>query len=209
MDDGRQGPVQATRLVAWVAAGLLTLGAVTAGVIVSRDDGASSDRVVSAAGGDASGVEVPTTVPPTTVPPTTAPPAPASTIPKPSTTAPPTTQAPRPTTTKPLVTTTTTPAGVRLTVVNSSPSAVSLVVNGRSFDLAPGAQVGPVPIVHAANGNDIIELRLKATPTCGMGDADNYFPSPGNYRLTITPVPKTCFIDATPIDSVTMRVTPA
>jgi hypothetical protein len=175
MDDGPQEPVRKTRLLAWLAAAFLIAGVVSAGAVAGRDGDES--RVVSAAGVDAQGVEVPTTVPPTT-----------TTVPAPTTTAaPPTTAVPRPTTTKAPVTTTTptTAAGVRLTVVNQHPFAVKLLVNGRTFTVAPGQQVGPTAITRAADGNDIVELSLVAEPSCGSGDADTYFPRPGSYRMTI------------------------
>lgn len=214
MDDGLHEPVRATRLLAWAAAGLLVAGAASAGAVAGHDPDAGG-RVVSAAGVDADGVEVPTTVTTIlattvvpTVPPTTAEVVTTtSTAPKPTTT---TTRAPRPTTTTaaPAAPSTTT-AGVLLTVVNSSTSAVTLKVNDRSFSLAPGQKAGPVPITRYAHGNDIIELRLAQEPTCGMGDADGYFPKPGSYLLTIVSSPGSCNLPSGAIPSVSYRVTPA
>lgn len=96
-----------------------------------------------------------------------------------------------------------------LTVVNSSTSAVTLKVNDRSFALDPGQKTGPVPITRYDHGNDIVELRLTQEPTCGMGDADGYFPRPGSYLLTIVSSPGTCNLPAGPIASVRYTVTPA
>ena len=211
MDDELNQPIRATRLLAWTTAGLLAFGAVSAGVVAGRDEGAGG-RVVSAAGGEVGGVEVPTTVTTTvviTIPPTTAVPPTTTTTPKPTTTAPPTTRAPQPTTTTTRATTSTTAAGVMLTIVNNSSSAVLLKVNGRSFTLDPGQKVGPVPITRSADGNDVIELRLAQVPTCGMGDADGYFARPGNYVLTIESTPGSCNPPSGPIAGVRYRVTPA
>lgn len=212
MDDGLQEPVKATRLLAWATAGLLVAGAVSAGVIGGNDAGAGG-RAVSAAGVDAAGVETPATVitvPATTVaptvPPTTVELATTTTLPKPTTT---TTRPPATTSTTRAATTSTTSTGVMLAVVNRSTSAVSLKVNDRSFTLAAGQTAGPVPITRYAHGNDIIELRLAQEPTCGMGDADGYFPKPGSYLLTIVSSPGACNLPTGAIPSVSYRVTPA
>ncbi len=170
---------------------------------------------MSAAGGEAGVVDVPTTVTTTvvstTVPPTTAvvPTTTTTTAPKPTPTAPPTTKAPQPTTTTTRATTTTTAAGVMLTIVNNAPSAVLLKVNGQSFTLDGGQKVGPVAVTAPPTGYDIVELRLAAEPTCGTGDADSYFPRPGNYLLTIESSPGSCNPPTGPIASVRYRVTPA
>lgn len=195
MDEELDEPVRATRLLAWVTAGLLALGTLSAGVVAGRDDGAGG-RVVSAAGGEVDGVDVPTTTTAVRPPPTNATPIIASTttIPPPPTTAP-TTTAPRPTTTTtkaPATTTTAKATGVSLTVVNQHPSAVKLTVNGRTFTLAPGEQSGPVAITRAANGNDVVEVFLAQEPSCGTGDADSYFPRPGNYTMTVVAGPGLC-----------------
>ena len=207
MDEELDEPVKVTRLMAWAAAVLMVLGVLVAGAMAARNDTAG-DRAVSAAGGEAGVVDVPTTVVTTTVPPTTAVVPTTTTTPKPTPTAPPTTKAPQPTTTTTRATTTTT-AGVMLTIVNNSPSAVLLKVNGKSFTLAGGQRVGPVAVTRSAEGYDIVELRLAAEPTCGMGDADGYFPRPGNYVLTIESSPGSCNPPTGAIASVRYRVTPA
>lgn len=188
MDDGRHEPVKAARLLAWLAAGLLVVGAVAAGVVTDSRDGAAR-RIAAAGGAGVEGVDAPTTTTEFVPPPTTA-------LPVTSTTAapPPTTQAPRPTTTTTKVpaTTTTKVAGVRVTVVNQHPSAVKLTVNGRTFALAPGEQSGPVAITMSASGNDVVEVTLVQEPSCGTGDADSYFPRPGRYTMTVVAGPGLC-----------------
>jgi hypothetical protein len=196
VDEELHGPVNATRLLAWLTAGLLVAGAVSAGA-VSRDNTAQDRRIVTAAGADLTGVDAPTTTAAFVPPPTTAAPAvsPTTSAPPPATTAvPPTTKASRPTTTttKAPATTTTTATGVRLTVVNQHPSAVKVTVNGRIFTLAPGDQAGPVVISMAADGNDVVEVTLVQAPSCGTGDADSYFPKPGNYTMTVVAGPGLC-----------------
>ena len=194
MDEELNQPIRATRLLAWATAGLLAFGAVSAGVVAGRDEG-TGGRVVSAAGGELGGVDAPTTTTEVLPPPTTATSIIASTTTAlpPATTTPPTT-APRPTTTttKAPATTTTKAAGVSLTVVNQHPSAVKLTVNGRTFTLAPGEHSGPVAITRAANGNDVVEVFLVQEPSCGSGDADSYFPRPGNYTMTVVAGPGLC-----------------
>jgi hypothetical protein len=190
VDEELNQPIRATRLLAWATAGLLAFGAVSAGVVAGRDEG-TGGRVVSAAGGEVDGVDAPTTTTAVLPPPTTIMASTTTTLPP--TTAP-TTTAPRPTTTttKAPATTTTKTAGVMLTVINQHPSAVKLTVNGRAFTLAPGEQSGPVAITRAANGNDIVEVFLVKEPSCGSGDADGYFPRPGNYTMTVVAGPGLC-----------------
>ena len=215
MDEELWEPSRVTSRLAGVAAGLLVAAIVSVGV-VARDN-ASDRQIVAAAGQDADGVSVPTTVrdfvPPvetTTIPPTTAAPTTTTTAPKPTTTKP-----PRPTTTTtkaPVVTTTPTtaaPAEIKVTMVNASPAAVTLVLNGKTYKLAPGQQIGPVVTTHDEHGYDTISLTHDAVPTCGMGDADSYFPKPGHYRLIIEPSLGSCHPPSGPIDSVRFRVTPA
>jgi hypothetical protein len=197
VDEGQQEPLKKFRLVAWLTATVLVVGVTAAGVVASSD-GNDAERVVSAAGVDGEGVVVPTTVANTVV--TTVPPPPppttvasaTTTTRKPTTTAPPTTQASRTTTTvkaAPSSTTSTTAgaaaSGVMLTVVNGHPMAVVLKVNDRTFTLAPGQRVGPVPLNRYAHGNDTVEVSVSQHPECGAGDADRYFPTPGNYELTV------------------------
>ena len=195
MDEGLHEPVRATRLLAWLAAGLLVAGAVSAGAVSGNDD-AADRRLVTAAGAGL-GVDAPTTTAESVPPPTTAAPAVSSTTTAlaPTTTAPrPTTTAPRPTTTttKAPATTTTKATGARLTVVNQHPFAVKVSVNGRTFTLAPGERSGPAATTTAAHGNDIVEVTLVQEPSCGLGDADRYFPSPGSYTMTISASPGLC-----------------
>lgn len=196
MDEGLHEPVKATRLLAWLTAGLLVAGAVSAGAVSANND-ASDRRIVTASGAGLGVVEAPTTTAEPVPLPTTAAPVVSSTTTAaaPTTTAaPPTTNAPRPTTTttKAPTTTTTKAAGARLTVVNQHPFAVKVSVNGRTFTLAPGEQSAPAATTTAAHGNDIVEVTLVQEPSCGVGDADRYFPKPGSYTMTITASPGLC-----------------
>ena len=203
MDEEVREPLAQTRLVGWLVAGLLVAGLVSIGTVNAQNE-AEHGRVV-AAGQGADGVELPTTlgdfVP--SLPPTSAPPPPATvaaptttTAPKPTPTAPPATQPTRTTTTKPAGTATSTttaapsaPAGpvfsVTVNVVNEYAQAVNVTVNGKAFTLAPGQQSGPVTIARFDHGNDIVEVSPVQNPSCGMGDAGGYFPTPGSYRLAV------------------------
>ena len=217
MDDGTQAPVKVTRWLGWAVAGLLVAGAVSVGA-VNQGNEDHDQRVVAAAGQGGIGVELPTT----STPPPTAPPSPPVIPPPPSTsstvavrppvsTAAPTTQPPRATTptTRPSVTATTvtpattatTTAGGRakVTIANEHTThAFVITVNGHTFSLAPGQQAGPVDMALYPHGNDIIEATSVADPTCGMGDADNYFDAGGTYRLAIVVSPGTCGKSAMP-----------
>ena len=204
MDEDLRAPIRVTRWLAWAVAGLLAVGVVSVGVVDGRDDG-SDQRVVTAAGESAGGVDVSTTVttfvPPPELPVIPPPPDPTTTTTavKPATTttkrpATTTTTAKAPATTATTVaanptTTVTVQAGVTLTVVNQYPGGVILTVNGTTFNLAAGQTVGPVNIVRYSHGNDIVELKLAADPSCGSGDADGYFPTPGSYRMTVVAGP--------------------
>ena len=199
MDEDLREPVRPARWLAWAVAGLLTAGAVSAGTVSGAND-AADQRIVTAAGADAFGVEVPTTVsepePVPTVPlvsSTTT----TTEAPRPTTTTPPTTRPPRTTTTKPPASAATTPTtaapkGTTLTVVNEHPLAVVVTVNGKTFEVAPGQRVGPAAITRSASGNDVVEVALLEERTCGTGDADRYFATPGSYLMTITPSPGLC-----------------
>lgn len=195
MDEDRHEPLKTTRLLAWLAAGLLAAGVVTVGLATDRNE-AENGRVVAAGqSADAFAPLPPAAEPP---PPTVAAPTTIAAS-KPTPTAPPTTQPTRTTTTKPAVTLTSTttavasapsaPAGpvfsVTVNVVNEHPQAMHIRVNGKTFTLSPGQQSGPVMIVRYDHGNDIVEASTVQEPTCGMGDADGYFPTPGSYRLAV------------------------
>ena len=204
MDEEIRATQSPARWLGWVTAGLLVSGLVSVGTVSDRNQ-AAEQRIVTAAGTGADGVDLPTTAVPTTLPPLpTLPPTTAlattTTVAR-STTVPPTTQAPRTTTTTSPVraTTTTVPttvttvaAGTMLKVVNEHPFAVILTVNGRVFQLAPGEQAGPVQITRYDHGNDIVEAKLVQEPTCGMGDADGYFATPGSYRMAVVASPGLC-----------------
>ena len=206
MDEDVREPFRPIRLLAWVTAGLLLVGGVSAGTVSARNSNAADERIVTAAGENARGVEAPTTVvdmPATTtvvdLPSTTtvAPPPPPPTT-APTTTAPPTTQPPRTTTPKapaPPTTVTTAapaPAGTTLTVVNEHPMAVIVTVNGKTVQVAPGQQSRPVAVSRSASGNDVVEVKLVQEPSCGTGDADRYFPTAGSYRMIVSASPGLC-----------------
>lgn len=213
MDEEVREPVKAARLAAWAVAAVLITAVISVAAFAARDE-TSDGRVVTAAGQNADGVVVPTThaepVPttvPTTLPTTTV--APSTT----ATTAP-TTRPPRTNTTTrapvaPTTSTTANASGINVTMVNSSPYAVTLTLNGKTYKLAPGQLLGPVATTHDQNGYDSIGLTLDAVPTCGMGDADLYFPKPGSYRLTVETSPGSCIPPSGRIDSVRFRVMPA
>jgi hypothetical protein len=201
VEEDAKGSGLTARWLAWATAGLLMAGLVSAGTVAARNAG-TGDRIVSAAGTGADGVESPPPPAPTVPPSTTAPStsvAPTTSVPMTST-APPTTQRPRPTTTTSTTvkaTTSTTGASsaagrATVTVVNQAADAFVITLNGRTFQLAPGQQAGPVEIDLYAHGNDIVEIRAVADPSCGMGDADNYFDAGGHYRVAIVPSQGMC-----------------
>ena len=208
MDEEVQATRTPARWLAWATAVLLLLGVGAAGA-VSGDGDQADQRIVTAAGSATGGVEPPTTTvvvpteppppaPPTTAQSTTTTVATVATVAKAATTVLPTTQPSLSTTTTKapgarVVTTTTTVAGAtNLTIVNEHPLAVVVTVNGRTFQLAPGAQAGPVAIPRYDHGNDVVEVKLVQEPTCGTGDADRYFPAPGSYRMAIVASPGRC-----------------
>ncbi|HEX3393681.1 MAG TPA: hypothetical protein VHS52_04060 [Acidimicrobiales bacterium] len=219
MDDGTAVGVKATRWLAWAGAGLLAAGVVFAATVATHETQADV-RVVAAAGGATGAVDLPTTVatPATTAPPATTPPTTASfatTVAKPvvttsppvkapAATAPPTTLPARSTTTPP--TTTTQPNGARaaVTIVSQYAYDVDVTLNGRVFRVAAGATVGPIDLALAANGNDVVEVRVVSQPTCGEGDAGGYFTAGGHFRLSVIPA-NNCGA----IQGPTLRSTPA
>jgi hypothetical protein len=197
MDEDVRDAPRMMRGLAWAAAGLLVAGLLSVGAVQS-DNTAADERIVAAAGQGGAGVDVATTVappPPATAPPpaTTAPP-PATTVPRPTTTrAPGTTTTTRPPVAATTSTTAASSAGrAMVTLVNEHTYAFVITVNGRTFELAPGQQVGPVDLALYAHGNDIVEVRAVADPTCGLGDADNYFDPGGRYRMAIVAGPGMC-----------------
>lgn len=196
----------ARRWLAWAAAGLLVAGVVSVGTVDSNPG--TGGRIV-AAGSAADGIGLPVTAPviPPDPPVTATVPAPSTTLTTSSTTPPAAVRAPVTTTAPPTTqprrtsTTVTTPAptttvaaGNRatVTVASEAADAFKIIVNGRVFQLAPGTSSGPVAIDLYAHGNDIIEVTAVADPTCGLGDADNYFDAGGRYRLTVASGPGMC-----------------
>lgn len=221
IDEDAQEPGHTRRWLAWATAGLLVAGVVSAGTADSR--GRSADeRVVTAAGNTVDGIGLPASVtepvapprPPATLPaPTTLAP---TTVPKPpvtvrapvATTAPPTTQKVRtPTSVAATTPTTAVSAAGRATVTvsNEAGHAFVVTVNGRAFQLAPGQSSGPVRIDPSPNGNDTVEVSAVADPSCGTGDADNYFDAGRSYRLTVVAGPGMCRTMPGP----QLKVTPA
>jgi hypothetical protein len=206
VDDARPGRIRSTRLLGWATAGLLVAGAVSAGAVGARRTG-DDVRIVSAAGNSTDGVDPapssttlappfmptqPTVTPPTSVPPTTA--GPPTTVPKPvitpatnpavkapATTAPTTPPQPRTTTT----TAVTTAGRATVTIVSQYAYDVDVSLNGRVFRVAANATVGPIDLALAADGNDVVEVRVVSRPTCGQGDAGGYFTPGGSFRLTV------------------------
>ncbi|MGI9021953.1 MAG: hypothetical protein ACR2HV_01730, partial [Acidimicrobiales bacterium] len=81
-----------------------------------------------------------------------------------------------------------------VTLVNDYPGAVTVKLNGQSYALAEGEHVGPVEVTLTPNGNDVVEMALTAEPTCGQGDAGGYFQPGGTYLLTVTAGPGMCMV---------------
>lgn len=197
------GP-KATRWLAWGVTGLLAVGVVSAGTVAAGGP-QGEVRIVTAAGDTTGALEAPTTVsaapaapaPPAPSAPTTASPsttvakpvaAPATSPPvsAPATTVPP---ARSTATTAPTAVTTVTPTTisgrVTVTIVSQYAYDVDVTLNDRVFRVAAGATVGPIDLALAANGNDIVEVRVVSQSTCGEGDAGGYFTAGGRYRLSI------------------------
>lgn len=214
----------AARWLAWATAVLLVFGVVSAAVL-DVQDGAFDADVVSAAGGNARTVEVPsssattvTSMPPVTstsvpaiarsttvpraaaavlaaigsTPPPTAQPTPATTpttrAPVTPTTATTTTSIPATTTT----TTTTAPARAAVTLANEHPNAFVISVSGRDFELDPGEEVGPVDVALPADGDDVVEVRAVADPTCALTERGDLFQPGGRHRLAIVAAEGMC-----------------
>lgn len=202
------------RVLAWVAAGVLLVGVVAAGVRVVDGD-RPGRAVVSAAGGQSGTVDVTSTVTvtlpvPSSAPPTTA--ATSTTLPKaavdvlnaiagsttttrrPATT---TTTRPPPTTTTvptptsaPTTTTTAAPAPFTATLVNEHPQPVVLIVNGRNIPLAV-AQTLEVELPISQRG-DLIQVRLADDEKCGVSDSGVIFKPGARYRVSIVVGPTQC-----------------
>lgn len=211
-EEMRETP-SAARWLAWAAAVLLVFGVVSAGVVDVQDGDFDAD-VVSAAGGAARTVEAPasTTTTVTSLPPvTSAPPAVArsTTVPRAAaavlaaigSTPPPTAQPPPATTTTtrapvtpttvttttsiPATTSTTAPGRAAVTLANEHPNAFVVRLDGRDFELDPGEELGPVDVALSADGDDVVEVRAVADPTCVLTDTRDLFQPGGRHRLAI------------------------
>ena len=201
MDEDLQAPITWTRWAARTAAGVLVVAAVSVGAWDRGGEG-GDERVVTAAGATFGGVDT-VTVPSTVVlPSTTA--APPSTVAGTSTS--PSTQPPRTTTTNAAAPTTatapTTSTTARraattatVTLANDYTYALAVTLNGHRFELAPGQQTAPFDVALAPNGNDIIEARIVAVPTCGFADVGGIIPGPGRYRVAIVTGRSSCLAD--------------
>ena len=222
---GPNGP-RVTRTWALVAAAVLVVALVAAGVVVARDD-RPSQAVLTATRDQPSTVNVTSTVtiplapvnstPPTTVQTSTTLPKAAVDVLKaigstttttrpPATTtttrpAAPTTTAPTPTTSPP---TTITVSQFTATLVNAHPHAFVLNINGRDFALAPGQTVDSVtfPVVP---GGDVVRVRLADDPNCGVFDSGMLFLAGGRYKVRVVVGPGMCgnfpspFIEISPL----------
>ena len=103
-------------------------------------------------------------------------------------TVPPTTAAP--TTARPTTTATTFPASAaRVTFTNDYPATVIATINGVTQELKPGETKGPFAVTPAANNNDVVEVKVKDDPTCGLGDADDKLDAGKAYRFRIVTAP--------------------
>ena len=224
----------AARWLAWATAVLLVFGVVSAGVVDVRDGDFGAD-VVSAGAGAARSVEVPSPSTTTTVislpPVTSAPPAIArsTTVPKAAaavlaaigSTPPPTAQPPpatTPTTRAPVTPTaaptttsivatpsTTVPGRAAVTLANEHANAFVVRVDGRDFELDPGEEVGPVDVALPADGDDVVEVRAVADPTCVLTETRDLFQPGGRHRLAIVATEGMC--GSTP--NVKLKVTAA
>ena len=185
------------RATAALTALLLTAGV---GVALTRD-GSSSTRLFTSAGqGPSAQLEedtAPATVPlPPSLPVLPVPLLPPTTVgERTSTTRPPSSASPAttastagaqdPAPTAPSTTpVASTPAMV--TLANHHSGAVTVGLNGQSFQLAPGQIVGPVAITPAPSGNDDVSVRMADEYDCGLGDAMPYFPPGASVRFTVT-----------------------
>ena len=226
VDGGGPGAPPTARWLAFAAACLLIAAMVSAGV-VGFGDGTSSNAVVAAAGRTTGTEPVPSTVtvpPPSTIEPasptsstirttTTLPRAAVEVLRAIGTTAPPTT-APSPTTppttattVRPSTTTTTAaPRVATVTVSNAHPQAVVVTVNGRTFELAPGADEGPVQVTLPATGDDVIQVRIPADAACAGERSADFFQPFRTYAVTIAEGPGTpCNGFPAPMIQVTTR----
>ncbi|HEV2760544.1 MAG TPA: hypothetical protein VGV86_13345 [Acidimicrobiales bacterium] len=204
MDEDVDTGFAVTRWLAWAAAGLLVIGAISVGTV--KDGNQSAEQgLVAAAGSGVGGVDAPTTTtssePPTTIATATSLAVTSTTKLVPTTSAPVRTsttiaQSPgTPPTTRPPATTTTAAPAARtatITVANDYTHAVILKLSGREFALEPGQQQGPFEYALEPNGNDTLEISLVALPACGLGDAGGIFPGPGRYRLAVVASPGAC-----------------
>lgn len=226
VDGGGPETPPTARWLAVAAACLLIAAMVSAGVI-GFGDGTASNAVVAAAGRTTGTEPVPSTVtvpPPSTIEPaaptsstirttTTLPRAAVEVLRAIGTTAPPTT-APSPTappttatTVRPSTTTTTAaPRVATVTVSNTHPQAVVVTVNGRTFELAPDGDEGPVPVTLPATGDDLVQVRVPADPNCAGELAADFFQPFRTYTVTIAPGPGTpCNGFPAPMIQVTTR----
>lgn len=204
-------------MLAWVAAGVLLVGVVAAGVRVADSD-RPGRAVVSAVGGQSGTVDVTSTVTVTLPVPSSAP-ATSTTLPKaavdvlnaiagsttttrrPATT---TTTRPPPTTTTvptptsaPTTTTTAAPAPFAATLVNEHPQPVLLIVNGRNIPLAV-AQTLEVQLPISQRG-DLVQVRLADDEKCGVSDSGVIFKPGARYKVSIVVGPTQCKDVAVPL----------
>jgi len=186
-------------LVVGSSASLAIAGLASIGRVQGAEDRARQ-VVVSAAGQGVERLGLPTTmtspptlvVPPVTAPPPTtpAPPAPPVTS-APATTT--TTAAPgSPATTAPPTTATAAGGPAMVTLVNQHGMDVSVTINRQPFQLGPGQVVGPVAVIPASSGNDIVEVNVVADPTCAEGDAHGLFAGGRAYRFTVVAASGNC-----------------
>lgn len=214
-----------TRTAALVAACVLVVGLVVAGVVVTRDD-RPSRAVVTATRDQPSTVDVTSTVtiplgpapstPPTTVQTSTTLPKAAVDVLKAIGSTTTTSRPPATTTTRPAAPTTTTPAPTTstpttitvpqftATLVNNHPHAFILNVNGRDFPLAPAQTVESVSFP-VSPGGDSIRVRLAEDANCGVFDSGVIFQAGGRYRVRVVEGPGMCgsfpspFIEVVPL----------
>ena len=201
MDQARPQASPRTGWLVLAVAVLVLAGVVSAGVLIADDD-RPGPAIVAAAGGQSTAdvtstvtaplpVEPSSTVATTTTLPkaavdvlnaiagsttTTRRPAATTTTQPPAAT---TTTLPAPTTTS----TTAPPAPFTATLANEHTHAFVLIVNGRSFPLAP-AQTVDVELPISPRG-DLVQVRLADDEKCGVSDSGVIFKPGGRYRVSI------------------------
>jgi hypothetical protein len=92
-----------------------------------------------------------------------------------------------------------------VTVFNAHPQPVVVTVNGRTFELAPDADEGPVQVTLPATGDDVIQVRVATDVACAGERAADFFQPFRTYDVTIAAGPTACTGFPAPMIQVTAR----